>query len=98
MTENNQCVFFISQVDDIHVMSCNMLFHYISFLHHKYDNPSYLCLLTHLHQIVSLKLKNFHTKLGELCEPTETKVLFYAMFVYYSFTTSLVESLFFDTL
>jgi len=48
MTENNQCFLDV----DIHVMSCNMLCHYISFLHHKYDNPSYSCLLTYLNQIV----------------------------------------------
>ena len=50
----------------------------------------YLCLLTHLHQIVPLKLKNFHT--GELCEPKETKVCFLRHVVHYSFTTSFVES------
>jgi hypothetical protein len=40
MTENNQCFLDI----DIHVMSWNMLCHYISFLHHNYNNPLYPCI------------------------------------------------------
>ena len=52
MTENNQCFLNV----DIHVMSCNMLCRYISFLH-QVDNPSYFCLLTY----ISIKLTIHHT-------------------------------------
>ena len=85
MTENNQCFLNV----DIHVMSWSI------FLHHKYDNPTYLCLSQS--DCVSLKPKNFYT--GELCEHAETKsFVFNIIFVYYSFTTSLVESLLFGAL
>jgi hypothetical protein len=67
MTENNQCFLDV----DIHMMFCNMLCHYISFLNHKHGKSSYL-LPIDLSQpdCVSLKPKDFHT--GELCEPVET--------------------------
>ena len=52
MTKINLCFLDV----DIHVMSCNMLCRYISFLH-QVDNPSYFCLLTY----ISIKLTIHHT-------------------------------------